>query len=209
MESGAVLTPGEPLVSPAVNPTTETAKTGVIHQAESTSLHYPFPKNKRVIVGNLDNVYARIQQARSGKPHITGTLPQPLNVTPDPVIHQTETTTPAAMPKTTVPAQAPAIKSAPDTGQSEADKEAYRKQRKKERRLARKAKRAAEASGSATPAPEKPQEKPAEGFRHNWEKQNLVTNKDMTDTYKCTKCGLKRKRYGLSWNLPEFGCTKE
>jgi Zn ribbon nucleic-acid-binding protein len=31
----------------------------------------------------------------------------------------------------------------------------------------------------------------------SWEKQNLVTLKDMSDIYKCSKCGYEQKYFGI------------
>ena len=37
--------------------------------------------------------------------------------------------------------------------------------------------------------------------RHFWVKQNLVTNKDGSDTVVCNRCGLKAKRFGSSFEF--------
>ena len=47
-------------------------------------------------------------------------------------------------------------------------------------------------------------------FYHDWKKRNAVTQEDrhgLHDIYKCSKCGMVTKRYGLI-NLHELGCTK-
>jgi len=122
----------------------------IIHEGEERSLHYPFPKNKRLVLGNLDNAFARIKQNRSGKPHVTGTLP--LNVAPDQGEEIPEATQVAApmSPAFPGPAVAAPARAAPaEKAEDDADKEALRKQRKKERRLARKAKKKAEAAAAA------------------------------------------------------------
>lgn len=36
-------------------------------------------------------------------------------------------------------------------------------------------------------------------LEHDWEKTNLVTNRDMTDSYRCRRCGITGKRYGFNW----------
>jgi hypothetical protein len=36
---------------------------------------------------------------------------------------------------------------------------------------------------------------------HNWEKYNAVTQSGGYDTYKCSKCGVTGKRYGLNGSI--------
>src|SRR5574340_881137 len=46
---------------------------------------------------------------------------------------------------------------------------------------------------------------------HNWEKSCLVTQSGGYDTYKCTKCSITGKRYGLSSTIirdPKFKADK-
>ena len=40
---------------------------------------------------------------------------------------------------------------------------------------------------------------------HDFEKTNLVTNSDGSDDYKCKKCGLKGKRWGLGSSMKVSG----
>jgi hypothetical protein len=163
----------------------------------NVSLHYPFTKNTDKIVGNVETALARIRLVRSGKPHVTGTIPPKLDVKPEGLDE-----TPAEVPPVVQEVVAAPVMTAATEGDPEMDKEEYKKMRKKERRLARKAKKAGEVEE------EKPTTPPG-GFKHDWHKKNLVTNKDMTDSYECTKCGQKYKRHGFTRSAPEFGCTKE
>jgi len=164
----------------------------------NTSLHYPFTKNQDNIVGDVETVLARIQLVRSGKPHVTGTIPPKLDVRPEGE-EQVEMPPKVLEPPRTI------SKSIEVTSEksAEMDKEEYRKKRRM-RRLARKAKR--EGKKEVLQPEEITREK---AFKHNWQKKNLVTNADMSDTYECTKCKQKYKRRGFEWNAPEFGCTKE
>lgn len=120
--------------------TSPNSPSNVIFGSEETSLHYPFNKNKNVVVGNLDNVFARIKQSRSGKPHVLGTLPK-LDVSPDPGYEIVPPQPAVSVPQPRAVAEKSEL--------SDEEREAYRKQRKKERRLARKEKKkAAEAAAS-------------------------------------------------------------
>lgn len=43
-------------------------------------------------------------------------------------------------------------------------------------------------------------------YKHKWNKDNLVTQEDMTDSWSCMKCGLRIKRR-MGTELGEEGCT--
>ena len=126
------------------------APQGIFLSQEERSLHYPFPKNKVVIKGDLNMVLERIKLVRSGKPHVTGTLP--LNVAPDEEpISPSEGTAPespapqAILDTITATKITAAVK---DSTVPEDQLELIRGQKKRERRLARKARqKAGEAAG--------------------------------------------------------------
>lgn len=40
---------------------------------------------------------------------------------------------------------------------------------------------------------------PVAAGEHDWQKTNLVTNDDMTDSYRCRKCRATGTRHGLGW----------
>jgi hypothetical protein len=125
----------------------EVAEEAFLVRQEERSLHYPFPKNKVVIKGDVNLALERIKLVRSGKPHVTGTVP--LNVAPEEPLGLSEGVT----PETTKVPQAimntiTATKittAAKDSKVSEDQLEQIRKQKKRERRLARKAKQKEEA----------------------------------------------------------------
>lgn len=100
-----------------------------------------------VIKGDVNVALERIKLVRSGKPHVTGTIP--LNVAPEEPLGASEGVT----PETTAVPQAimntiTATKittAAKDAKVSEDQLEQIRKQKKRERRLARKARQKEEA----------------------------------------------------------------
>ena len=122
-----------------------------LSQQEERSLHYPFPKNKNVIKGDINIALERIKLVRSGKPHVTGTIP--LNVAPEEPLGPSEGVTPdtpevpqAIMNTITATKITTAAK---DSKVSEDQLEQIRKQKKRERRLARKAKQKLEGDKNA------------------------------------------------------------
>lgn len=193
-------------------------ETPEIFRSENTqSLHYPFPKNQNRIIGDMNVALERIKLMRSGKVHITGTIPK-INVTPDEEpetmevnnmsIEETLETQEVSMEE--LYEEVPTKPLIEDKVEDSTDEQ--KKQRKKERRLARKAKKAAEGGEPKLPGPKPEKLTPKEEFKHEWSKKNLVTQMKGSlsyDTMRCNKCGLEKKCFGLSRDLPENGCTKE
>jgi hypothetical protein len=116
----------------------------VFQQTENISLHYPFPRSSHTVVGSWDTALARIKQTRSGKPHVTGTLP--LNVKPDEgeeIPEEANISIPAPVtPAVPQVLSEPIPKAVAETQELDEDKEQEKKRRRKERRLVRKAKKA-------------------------------------------------------------------
>jgi hypothetical protein len=136
----------------------------VFQQTEEISLHYPFPRSSHTVIGSWDTALARIKQTRSGKPHVTGTLP--LSVKPDEGEEIPEDTeTPITAPVLPAVPQAlsmstPVPKAVAETQALDEDKEQEKKRRRKERRLARKAKKAQAEGTTPEPTASSPEELP-------------------------------------------------